>query len=163
MDFSKYQGLELIKIYGDLIKEMKNKNLIRTKNVVGDFGEYIAIDFYSKLCYIKLQAAPTSTKNVDALSTKGDRYSIKCTTTTTTGTFWGLGKDCPLNIKPLFEYVIVVQLDENYQPLLILEVEWDVFLKHKHWHSRMNAYHLSISKPLINDSKIIYIKDSNNG
>ncbi len=161
MDFSKYNGTDLIKIYGDLIKEMKMKQLIRSKNVVGDLGECIVIDYYKKHCSAKLQAAPPSTKNVDALSTKGERYSIKCTTTNTTGTFFGLPKDCLISdIKPLFEYVVVIKLDENFQPLLILEIDWETFFKHKHWHSRMNAYHLLIGKNLIADSKILYSKET---
>lgn len=165
MDFSQYKGVELIKIYGDLLKEMKHKGLIRSKNVVGDIGEYTAIDFYNRAKGLpKLQAAPPSTKNIDAISTEGERYSIKCTTTNTTGTFWGLAKDCIYSeTKPLFEYVVVVKLDENFQTLLILQVPWDSFFKHKHWHSRMNAYNLILSKPLINDSKIIFEKNNDGG
>lgn len=165
MDFSKYEGVELIKIYGDLLKEMKQKKLIRSKNVVGDIGEYIAIDFFNKTKGLpKLQSAPPSTKNIDAISIEGERYSIKCTTTNTTGTFFGLSKDCTFtSTKPLFEYVIIVKLDENFQTLMILQVSWDIFFKHKHWHSRMNAYNLLLGKPLINDSKILFEKISHGG
>lgn len=162
MDFSKYDGLQLVEIYGDLIKEMKAKQLIRSKNVVGDIGEYIVIDFYRRTKGLpKLQSAPPSTKNIDALSTNGERYSIKCTTTNTTGAFWGLSKDCKItDIKPLFEYAIIIKLDENFQPLLILEIDWKTFFTHKHWHSRMNAYHLQVCKALINDSKVLYERNS---
>ena len=52
-------------------------------------------------------------------------------------------------MRPLFEYVVVVKLDEMYQPELILELDWDAFFKHKHWHSRINAYNLILSKSLI--------------
>ena len=59
----------------------------------------------------------------------------KCTTTNTTGTFFWLPKDCLItDIKPLFEYVIVIKLDENFQPLSILEFDWETFFKHKHWY-----------------------------
>lgn len=82
MDFSKYKGLELISLYGDILNEMKNQNLIRSKNVTGDLGEFIVIDYYSKTKGLpKLQFAPPSTKNIDAISINGERYSIKCTTT----------------------------------------------------------------------------------
>ena len=58
MDFSQYKGVESIKIYGDLLKEMKHKSLIRSKNVVGDIGEYIEIDFYNRTIGLpKLQSA----------------------------------------------------------------------------------------------------------
>lgn len=160
MDFSKYSGSELIAIYGELLKEMKAQRLIRSKNVVGDIGEYIVIDHYTKTKGLpKLQFAPPSTKNVDALSVNGDRYSIKCTSTNTTGTFWGLEKDCLfVNTKPLFEYLVILKLDEDFQPILMLELDWATFFKHKHWHSRMNAYNILISKALKDDSKILFEK-----
>ena len=99
------------------------------------------------------------TKNIDVISTEGERYSIKCTTTNITGTFEGVAKNCVYSAtRPLFEYVVVVKLDENFQTLLILQVPWDAFFKHKHWHSRMNAYNLILSKPLLNDLKILFEK-----
>ena len=94
MDFSSLSETELIDAYGSILNEMRAKNLIRTKNVTGDLGEYIVVDYYAKTKGLpKLQFAPPSTKNIDAISTNGERYSIKCTTTNTTGTFWGIQKD----------------------------------------------------------------------
>lgn len=158
MDFSKYKGLELISLYGDILNEMKSQNLIRSKNVTGDLGEFIVIDYYSKTKGLpKLQFAPPSTKNIDAISINGERYSIKCTTTNTTGAFFGIEKDCSVNdLKPIFEYVVIIKLNDNFTPKLIIEVDWETFFKHKHWHSRMNAYTLTLGKALIEDSKIIY-------
>ena len=34
--------------------------------------------------------APVGTENIDAISRKGDRYSIKSTSSNTTGVFYGL-------------------------------------------------------------------------
>lgn len=48
MDFSQYKGTELIGLYSDLLCKMKKQGLIRSKNVVGDLGEYIVIDYYTK-------------------------------------------------------------------------------------------------------------------
>ena len=79
MDFSKYSGVELIRIYGELLSKMREDGLIRSKNVTGDLGEYIVIDYYNKTRGLpKLQFAPPSTKNIDAISINGERYSIKC-------------------------------------------------------------------------------------
>ena len=105
MDFSKLSGIELIKVYGELLREMYAKNLIRSKNVTGDVGEYIVVNHYNKTKGLpKLQFAPPSTKNIDAISVNGERYSIKCTTTNTTGAFYGIEKDVEYSkIKPLFE------------------------------------------------------------
>ena len=161
MDFSKYSGMELIRIYGELLSKMREDELIRSKNVTGDLGEYIVIDYYTKIKGLpKLQFAPPSTKNIDAISVNGERYSIKCTTTNTTGAFYGINKDADIaSIKPLFEYVVVIKLDKNYQPEFILELNWETFFKHKHWHSRIGAYNLVITNSLIVDGKMVYKKD----
>ena len=161
MDFSKYSGMELIRIYGELLSKMREDELIRSQNVTGDLGEYIVIDYYTKTKGLpKLQFAPPSTKNIDAISVNGERYSIKCTTTNTTGAFYGINKDADIaSIKPLFEYVVVIKLDKNYQPEFILELNWETFFKHKHWHSRIGAYNLVITNSLIVDGKMVYKKD----
>lgn len=156
MDFSNLSKIELIKAYGEILSEMYARNLIRSKNVTGDLGEYIVVDHYNKTKGLpKLQFAPPSTKNVDSISINGERYSIKCTT----GTFYGIEKDADYSTtRPLFEYAVIVKLDATYQAELILEVDWECFFKHKHWHSRVGAYNLVITKSLISDGKIIYQK-----
>lgn len=159
MDFSKYSGTELVQMYGELLEQMRAKNIIRSKNVAGDLGEYLVVEYYSTTKGLpKLQFAPPSTKNIDAISVEGDRYSIKTTTTNTTGAFYGLAKDASPNMRPMFEYVVIVKLDDKYQPELILELDWDAFFRHKHWHSRINAYNLLLTKALIADGRIIYQK-----
>ena len=59
----------------DLEKEMKSRGLAFS---VGDIGELLAIEYFCNSKVLpNLQAAPAGTKNVDALSRDGDRYSIK--------------------------------------------------------------------------------------
>ena len=157
LDFSNVSNIELIGFYSKWIKELKTRKIIRTNNIVGELGEYLAVDFYNKTHGLpKLQATPISTQSVDAISNKGERYSIKSVTGKTTGVFYGIDKDC--NPEKLFEYVIIVVLDKDYSINEILEISWDTFLKYKHWHSRMKAWNLSITKKLINDSRIIFKK-----
>lgn len=48
MDFSKINNNDLVELYSSCIKELKSRKIIRTKNVLGELGEYIAIDFYNK-------------------------------------------------------------------------------------------------------------------
>lgn len=60
-DFSSLSDEELILFYTEWIKELKKRNLIRTKNIVGELGEYLAIKYYNKTPGLpKLQATPTS-------------------------------------------------------------------------------------------------------
>ncbi len=97
------------------IKELKRRKVIRTNNIVGELGEYLAIEIYnSKPGLPNLSPAPVGTENIDAISRKGDRYSIKSTSNNTTGVFYGLEEpvsNIPDNQK--FEYVIVCKFDDN--------------------------------------------------
>ena len=69
MNLSSCSGMELLKVYGDVLSEMRHRNMIRSKNVTGDLGEYIVVDYYTKTKGLpKLQFAPPSTKNIDAIS-----------------------------------------------------------------------------------------------
>ena len=79
--------LKLISPSSDVIQELKRREVLRTKNTVGEIGEYYAIKFYNKIDTNKYNAkkklpnltiAGKTTKNVDALSRDGKIYSIKC-------------------------------------------------------------------------------------
>jgi hypothetical protein len=152
---------ELIYTYGSVINELKSRKVIRSKNVVGDLGEYLAIEYYCRTKGLpKLQPAPTGTKNIDAISINGERYSIKSTTGNVTGVFYGLnppGSSEPDQQK--FEYVIVVLFDTGFMLKRINEMNWEQFLKYKKWHSRMGAWNLTITKDLLDNTKTIYIRD----
>ena len=67
--------------------------------MIGDMGEYLAIEYYNNTPGLpNLAPAPVRTENIDAISRKGDRYSIKSTSGNVTGVFYGLepkGSDIP--------------------------------------------------------------------
>lgn len=150
---------ELWQGYADIQQELKKRNLVRTNNIVGERGEFLAIETYNSISGLpNLQAAPEGTQNVDALSRKGERYSIKTISEpgSTTGVFYGIGeKDDNVIPNKKFEYVIIVQIFKDYRPKRILELSWDQFLRFKKWHSTMRAWNLSITKSLLTEAKII--------
>lgn len=79
----------------------------------------------------------------------------------TTGVFYGLApKDSDEKDKQKFEYLLIIILDKKLQPLKIIECDWDTFYRNKKWHSRMNAWNISISKQFLSECKIIL--DTNN-
>lgn len=151
---------EIIRLYSMTIKELKHRKIIRTNNVLGELGEYLAIEIYNSTPGMpNLAAAPIGTENIDAISRKGDRYSIKSTSNNTTGVFYGLeapGSETPDLQK--FEYVIICKFDDDYELQTVLEMDWETFLKNKHWHSRMHAWNLSLSKKLRRECKVVYEK-----
>ena len=66
---------ELVLLRAGLDAEMRMRGIAFT---VGGVGERLVIEHFQKTSGLpKLQAAPRGTKNVDALSRNGDRYTIK--------------------------------------------------------------------------------------
>lgn len=145
--------------YADIQQELKKRNLVRTNNIVGERGEFLAIETYSSISGLpNLQAAPEGTQNVDALSRKGERYSIKTISEpgSTTGVFYGIGEKDEVEIpEKKFEYVIIVQIFKDYRVKRILEISWNQFLKFKKWHSTMRAWNISVTKALLSEAKVI--------
>ncbi len=160
MNLTVLKTSEIVSLYGEVIKELKGRGVIRTNNVIGDLGEYLAIEYYNNTPGLPtLAAAPIGTENIDAISRKGDRYSIKSTSGNVTGVFYGLEpKGSAVPDKQKFEYVIICKFNNDYELVEILEMDWKTFLKHKRWHSRMNAWNLSLTKEVCSACKIIFQK-----
>jgi hypothetical protein len=150
---------ELWNTYADVQQELKKRKLIRTNNIVGERGEFLAIETYNATSSLpNLQAVAEGAQNIDAISRKGERYSIKTITEpgNMTGIFYGLGDktDTVLPDKK-FEYLIIVQLFKNYRPKRIIEVTWEQFLKFKKWKSNQRAWNVTVTKSLLGEAKII--------
>lgn len=157
IDLKKMSTEEIIGLYPQIIKELKSRDVIQSKNLVGEIGEFLAISHYNKTPNLpNLTRAETGTKNMDAISREGKRYAIKSTSRKTTGAFWGLN---PIGSQEtdfqIFEYVIIVIFDDYYKLSKILEITWEQFLKLKRWHSRMDTWNLSINAELIDIAKKI--------
>ena len=145
-------------LYAYLALQLKERGLVRTRNIVGERGEFLAIETYNKISGLpKLQAAPEGTQNVDALSRKGERYSIKTISLpgVTTGVFYGLSESGIPEKERKFEYVIIVVIDKHYDLVKMLELSWDQFLKYKRWHKTMRAWNISLTKQLCNEAKLV--------
>lgn len=162
--------LKLISPSSNVIQELRRRDVLRTKNIVGEAGEYYAIKFYNKVDtkvyeinkqLPNLTLAGKTTKNVDALSRDGKIYSIKCVSSNngTTGSFWN--PEGIRNNEKTFDYLIIVILDEEYGVDKILELSWEDFMTHKSYNSRMNNFNISVTKKLIEKFKVIYKKLKN--
>lgn len=138
----------------------EKRDLIRTRNIVGERGEFLAIETYNKISGLpNLQAAPEGTQNVDAISRKGERYSIKTITepSKTTGVFYGCGDLEDENIpSQKFEFVLIVIIGKDFQLKSIYELTWAQFLKYRKWHKTMNAWNLTVTKKMLEDVSMIF-------
>lgn len=162
MSFNEIETIELIQSYSEIIKQLKKRGVIRTKNLIGDLGEYLAIEHFNKTAGLSnLQAAPAGTQNIDAISRNGDRYSIKSISGNLTGVFYGLEPpESPNENKQKFEYVLIVMFDEDFQLEKIIQLDWKLFIKYKRWHKTMNAWNITVTKALIDESVVLYEKKS---
>lgn len=161
MNLEHLSDIDVVSIYSKSIKELKKRDIVRTKNITGELGEYLAVQYYNSDPKLQnLQFAPPSTENIDAISRKGERYSIKTITNMgATGVFYGLPpKDSKDQILQKFEYVIIVKLTDDFELENILELTWSQFLENKKWHSRMQAWNLSYTNKLIDTVRNIYNK-----
>lgn len=160
VDLAVLSTAEIVSLYCETIKELKARSVIRTNNVIGDLGEYLAIEYYNNTAGLPtLAAAPIGTENIDAISRKGDRYSIKSTSRNVTGVFYGLEPNgSSVKDKQKFEYVIICKFSDDYELEEILEMDWDTFLRHKRWNSRIKAWNLSLTKEVCADCKVVFKK-----
>ena len=157
-NFNQLNDIELIEAHSNIIRLLKDRGIIHSKNVIGDLGEYLVIKYYCDIPGLpKLQAAPPNTKNVDAISINGERYNIKATAGRLTSAFWGLN---PPNSKDAeqqkFEFVIVVMFDNSLGLKRINELTWKQFLEYKRWNSRMGTWNLPITQDLLNNTRTVY-------
>ena len=162
MNLNELNTTELIQAYSGIIKQLKKRGVIRTKNLLGDLGEYLAIEHFNNTSGMSnLQAAPAGTQNIDAISRNGDRYSVKSTTGNLTGVFYGLEPPESNNPnKQKFEFVLIVKFDNDYQLEKIIQLNWELFLKYKRWHKTMTAWNISITKALVQEADILYERET---
>jgi len=146
---------ELINLYPMLLKELKNRKIIRTNNLVGELGEYIAANIYKKNSLLpQLQLNLKSTKNIDATSIKGERYAIKSTSGRGTGVFASLPqKDDGL---VHFEYLILVIFNKDYTLREVFELSWKQFLFFRKMKPPENKWNLPITNALKEEAKKIF-------
>jgi len=145
---------ELIALRVTVERELERRGIALT---VGEMGETLTIDFFKKTPGLpNLQKAPTGTKNVDALSREGDRYSIKTIQRgKKTSTIYPDPNDPD---KQLFEYILVSKLDEDMRLVWIRQFTWKEFVDCRGWDSRMNAWYVGCSAKTMKKGTLIHGK-----
>lgn len=143
---------ELLLLRADLRAAMRRRGIADS---VGAVGEQLAIEYIRKTPGLpKLQLAPRGTKNVDALSRNGDRFSIKTICEgSKTGTIYPEPGD---KDKQLFEHIMLVKLAEDWSLESIHQFTWADFVKVRSWDRRMNAWYLAFSARTLSAATLIF-------
>jgi len=158
MDLIQLPDEELIRLYPSLLKELRNRGIIKTNNLVGELGEYYTKKIYSETPNLpRLQDAPAGTKNVDHISVRGQRYAVKSTSGNITGVFSSLPKEDDGTI--YFEYLIIVRFDSDYELVQVLECDWKHFVNHRKIKMPEERWYISLTKAFISGCTQIPLPD----
>ncbi|OHD54315.1 MAG: hypothetical protein A2Y33_01295 [Spirochaetes bacterium GWF1_51_8] len=156
-ELNEMNGEELMRLYFDIIKELKQKNIIHSKNIIGDLGEFVARVFYVPPKYKELSPQKNNNKDTDAIDTDNKTYSIKTTSIKQTSMFHNLPSPGePIPQTPNFDYVIIVDYSDFTNLRGIYEITWAQFWDLKKWNSTNKAWYLRINKELLGVCKTIY-------
>ncbi|MBL8168855.1 MAG: hypothetical protein JNJ50_11905 [Acidobacteria bacterium] len=143
---------ELIQLRAQLDVEMRKRKMAFS---VGEIGERLVIGRFKATAKLpNLQLAPKGTKNVDALSRNGDRYSIKTICNAKkTGTIYPDPEDAE---KQLFEFLLIVRLTESWELKSIHQLTWAAFCQVRSWDKRMNAWYVAISGRALAGATVVF-------
>lgn len=142
----------LLLLRADLRAEMRKRGI---PDSVGAVGEQLAIEHFRKTPGLpKLQPSLRGTKNVDAISRRGKRFSIKTVCEgSKTGTLYP-ESDNPE--KQLVDYILIVRLADDWSLKSIHQLSWTNFLTVRAWDKRMNAWYVPILGRTLAASKSIF-------
>lgn len=143
---------ELLKLHSSVSHEAARRGLSVS---VGDLGEKLAIEiFRTRPDLPVLVPAPRGTKNVDALSRDGERYSIKTLLRARkTGTVYPDPADPD---RQLFEHLLIVLLSDQFELNRMVALDWDQFCEVRSWDKRMNAWYVAKSRRALEMGRQIF-------
>lgn len=149
IDIKKISDADLTELRASIEIEMKSRGLAYS---VGDIGEMLAIKYFCQSKSLpNLLAAPVGTKNVDALSRDGDRYSIKTRLNSKKTSAIYLDEKQPE--KQLFEFILLVKINDRYELESIYQFSWKKFFTLKSFDKRMSASYLSCSRSILSQGE----------
>ena len=114
----------LLRLYMEVLNAMKERKMIRSANAItGDLGERFVSE------RLGLNLVSNSVKGYDAEHADGTKYQIKTRRITPQQPSRQLGAFRDLDER-LFDYCIVVTLQEDFAPAEMWQVSHDVILKY---------------------------------
>ncbi|MBD9547267.1 hypothetical protein IB246_11405 [Pseudomonas sp. PDM01] len=154
IDLSILNDLKLLALRAAIDREARSRGLNFS---VGEVGEKLVIDIFKERPDLPvLVPAPRGTKNIDAISREGNRYSIKTLQRAKkSGTIY---PDQLNNERQLFEFILIVLIHEDFTLDRIIELDWHQFCAVRSWDIRMNAWYVARSNRALSAGRQIYPK-----
>ena len=142
----------LFKLHTQVMREARRRGLGFS---VGELGEKLVIELFQRRSDLPvLVASPVGTRNVDALSRNGDRYSIKTLQRSRkSGTIYP-DRDDP--DKQLFEFLVIVRLDEDLELARAILLSWQDFRRVRKWDVTMKAWYVSATRAVLEGGTQVY-------
>jgi hypothetical protein len=142
----------LFKLHTRVLREARRRGLGFS---VGELGEKLVIELFRKRPDLPvLAAAPVGTRNVDALSRNGDRYSIKTLQRSKkSGTVYPDREDSD---KQLFEFLVVVRLNEDLELSRAILFSWQQFCEVRKWDVTMKAWYVAATRLVLERGTQLY-------
>lgn len=154
IDLKSLDDIGLLELRTAVDREARHRGLSFN---VGEIGEKLAIALFKERPDLPVLApAPRGTKNIDAISRDGNRYSIKTLQRAKkTGTIYPDPVD---KERRLFEFILVVLVDDEFSLERIIELDWEQFCTVRSWDVRMNAWYIARSHRALSVGRQIYPK-----
>lgn len=140
---------DIVRLRAAIDVEMRRRKIAFT---IGQMGEQLTIAYFNATpgCP-NLILAPPGTANVDALSRRGERYSIK---TVCNGKKTGTIYPDPVDRdKQLFEYILLVRMTSEWALDAIYEFDWKAFVECRKWDKRMSSWYIGVSRKTLARAK----------
>ncbi len=152
IDLKSVNDLQLLQLRSEIDREARRRGLNFS---VGEIGEQLAIALFKERPDLPVLApAPRGTKNIDAISREGKRYSIKTLQRAKkTGTIYPDQSD---KEQMLFEFILIVLVNEDFALERIIELDWQQFCAVRSWDIRMNAWYVARSNRALSVGRQIY-------
>jgi len=155
MKLDTLSDIELVRLYPALLRELKRRGVIRTRNLVGELGKFIVRQtFNSNSDLNRLSDAPTSQKNYSFSDASGDRYNLKTTSGKNTGVFHSV--PIVADAAPSFEKLIILMFSNDYKAEIIYMISWDDFIWLRQIKKPEGKWYVQINEELI--SRAVKVK-----
>jgi len=153
MIIEKIPTRELLSLHSNILIELKNRKILRTKNnPVGDYAEWLVHTAFG----YELQT--NSNHGFDAKDTDGTRYQIKARRITPDNKSTQLSAIRNLGEKD-FDFLIVVLFDQEFTAYKAVQIPHSTVEKYAKYRKHVNGYVLRVMNTLLVDPTVIDITD----